>query len=219
MTTSATFPGARIELDATAGVKIAVIDLGFKGLSASQARGDLPYSVISRDFTGSGIETGYYHGTAVAEIVHEVAPDATLYLIKIGNEVDLDNAVSYCISEGVDIINHSLGWYNTNFYDGTGTICEIARRATSAGILWVQAAGNDALKHWEGNFSDGNSDGFLDTELTFSASAGDAIILYLTWDAWPQTSDDYDLYLYGPCLLYTSPSPRDLSTSRMPSSA
>ena len=24
---------------------------------------------------------------------------------------------------------------------------------------------------------------------------------------------------YGPCLLYTSPSPRDLSTSRMPSSA
>ena len=25
--------------------------------------------------------------------------------------------------------------------------------------------------------------------------------------------------LFGPCLLYTSPSPRDLSTSRMPSSA
>ena len=25
--------------------------------------------------------------------------------------------------------------------------------------------------------------------------------------------------LYSPCLLYTSPSPRDLSTSRMPSSA
>ena len=25
--------------------------------------------------------------------------------------------------------------------------------------------------------------------------------------------------VYGPCLLYTSPSPRDLSTSRMPSSA
>ncbi|HHE48145.1 MAG TPA: hypothetical protein ENL11_04360, partial [Candidatus Acetothermia bacterium] len=181
-----------------AGVKVAIIDLGFKGLSASQARGDLPYSVITRDFTGTGIETGYYHGTAVAEIVHDIAPDAALYLIKVGNEVDLDNAVSYCISEGVDIINHSLGWYNTNFYDGTGTICEIARRATSAGILWVQAAGNDAQKHWEGNFSDGDSDGWLDTELVFSASAGDAIILYLTWDAWPQTSDDYDLYLYGP---------------------
>ena len=28
-----------------------------------------------------------------------------------------------------------------------------------------------------------------------------------------------DLTVVGPCLLYTSPSPRDLSTSRMPSSA
>ena len=31
-------------------------------------------------------------------------------------------------------------------------------------------------------------------------------------------SDEYMASLY-PCLLYTSPSPRDLSTSRMPSSA
>ena len=31
--------------------------------------------------------------------------------------------------------------------------------------------------------------------------------------------DDIALYPYGACLLYTSPSPRDLSTSRMPSSA
>ena len=31
-------------------------------------------------------------------------------------------------------------------------------------------------------------------------------------------SDQY-VELYNPCLLYTSPSPRDLSTSRMPSSA
>ena len=30
--------------------------------------------------------------------------------------------------------------------------------------------------------------------------------------------DAFSIYLY-PCLLYTSPSPRDLSTSRMPSSA
>ena len=29
----------------------------------------------------------------------------------------------------------------------------------------------------------------------------------------------HKIYLYKDCLLYTSPSPRDLSTSRMPSSA
>ena len=31
--------------------------------------------------------------------------------------------------------------------------------------------------------------------------------------------DIHKIYMYTPCLLYTSPSPRDLSTSRMPSSA
>ncbi len=180
------------------GVKIAVIDLGFGGLSTAQAQGDLPSSVITRDFTGTGIATGISHGTAVAQIVHDVAPDAQLYLIKIANEVDLDNAVSYCISEGVHVINHSLGWFNTNFYDGTGTIAAIARRATSAGILWVQAAGNSAQKHYGGTFTDTNADGWHDTDVTFTATAGQQIILYLTWDSWPATADDYDLYLYGP---------------------
>ena len=37
------------------------------------------------------------------------------------------------------------------------------------------------------------------------------------------TKYSFDAYVFGitatPCLLYTSPSPRDLSTSRMPSSA
>ena len=181
-----------------AGVKIAVIDLGFNGLSTSQAQGDLPSSVITRDFTGTGVATGVSHGTAVAQIVYDVAPDAQLYLIKIGNEVDLDNAVTYCISEGVHVINHSLGWFNTNFYDGTGTIADIARRATSAGILWVQAAGNSGQKHYGATFTDANSDGWHDTDVTFNATAGQQIVLYLTWDAWPATADDYDLYLYGP---------------------
>ncbi|HQM37854.1 MAG TPA: CARDB domain-containing protein [Candidatus Bipolaricaulis anaerobius] len=180
------------------GVKVAVIDLGFSGLATSQAQGDLPYSVVTRDFTGTGIETGISHGTAVAEIVYDIAPDAQLYLVKIGNEVDLDNAVTYCISEGISIINHSLGWYNTNFYDGTGTIADIARRATSAGILWVQAAGNSGQKHYGATFTDGNSDGWHDTDITFAATAGQQIAFYLTWDAWPATGDDYDLYLFGP---------------------
>ncbi|HNS23253.1 MAG TPA: CARDB domain-containing protein [Candidatus Bipolaricaulis anaerobius] len=180
------------------GVKVAVIDLGFSGLATSQAQGDLPYSVVTRDFTGTGIETGISHGTAVAQIVYDIAPDAQLYLVKIGNEVDLDNAVTYCISEGISIINHSLGWYNTNFYDGTGTIADIARRATSAGILWVQAAGNSGQKHYGATFTDGNSDGWHDSDVTFAATAGQQIAFYLTWDAWPATGDDYDLYLFGP---------------------
>ena len=180
------------------GVKIAIIDLGFSGLSQAQARGDIPYSVVQKDFTGTGLTTGITHGTAVAEIVHEVAPDAKLYLIKIADEVDLDQAVTYCLNNGIDIINHSLGWYNTNFYDGTGTIADIATRAIQGGILWVNAAGNEAQNHWEGTFTDTNSDTWLDQPITFYATAGSYVTIYMTWNDWPHAASDYDLYLYGP---------------------
>jgi len=179
-------------------VKVAVIDLGFSGLSQAQARGDLPYSAVGNDLTGTGLSGGISHGTAVAEIIYDIAPDAQLHLIKIADEVDLDLAVTYCLDNGIDIINHSLGWYNTNFYDGTGTISDIARRAITGGILWVNAAGNEAESHWEGTFADGNSDGWNDQTLAFSASGGSPIILYLTWNEWPQAGTDYDLYLYDP---------------------
>ncbi len=181
-----------------AGTKIAVIDLGFSGLSQAQMRGDLPYSVVQRDLTGTGLTAGITHGTAVAEIIHDIAPEAQLYLIKIGDDVDLDQAVTYCLSQGIHVINHSLGWYNTNFYDGTGTIAEIASRAIQGSILWVNAAGNEAERHWKGSFSDINSDGWLDQSITFHASAGSSVVIFLTWNEWPQASTDYDLYLYGP---------------------
>ena len=180
------------------GVKIAIIDLGFSGLSQAQARGDLPYSVNQNDLTGTGLTSGITHGTAVAEIVHDVAPDAQLYLIKIADEVDLDLAVTYCLSNGIDIINHSLGWYNTNFYDGTGTVADTARRAIAGGSLWINAAGNEAESHWKGTFSDGNADDWLDQNISFYAAAGSQIIQFLTWNDWPQASSDYDLYLLDP---------------------
>ena len=50
------------------------------------------------------------------------------------------------------------------------------------------------------------------------ASLGQAFNKIRTGRANPAILDDIKVDYYG-CLLYTSPSPRDLSTSRMPSSA
>ncbi|MDP2623806.1 MAG: peptidase S53, partial [Actinomycetota bacterium] len=63
-----------------AGVKVAVIDGGFNGY-ASLLGDDLPGAVTTHNYCTSFTGTG--HGTAVAEIVHEVAPGAELYLICI----------------------------------------------------------------------------------------------------------------------------------------
>lgn len=185
--------------------RVAIIDLGFIGLAAAQANGDLPPTVITRDYTGGGIESGTVHGTAVAEIVYDVAPQAQLYLINIGDEVDLENAKDYCISEGVDIINHSVGWVNTNFTDGAGVICGITDNARANGILWVNAAGNSAKMHYQDFFLDTEGDDWH--EFTSGDETNDIqltslayIYVFLTWNSWPITDQDYDLYLFDDAL-------------------
>ena len=184
------------------GTKIAIIDLGFAGLSTAQSRGELPGNVITRDFSGTGLQFGTNHGTSVAEIVHDVAPNAQLYLMKISDEVDLENAVNEVIAQGIDIVNHSVGWFNTSYYDGTGTIANIIQPAISAGTLWVNSAGNYAQRHFKGLFRDNNNNTWNefsggDESIDIQASAGNTIQLFLTWRDWPFTGQDYDLVLFN----------------------
>ena len=188
------------------GVKVAIIDLGFDGLASAQAAGELQNVVYTWDYIhgDSGVEgTGIVHGTGVAEVVEDMAPQADLYLLLISDSVDLDNATQYCLDNGIDIINHSVAWFNTNFYDGTGTVAGIANDARDEGILWVNAAGNYGDDgHWQGDFADGDGDGFnefsgSDERNRIYLSSSDAISVYLTWDDWSFSDQDYDLYLYN----------------------
>jgi len=184
-----------------AAVKVAVIDLGFQGLTAAQNAGELPASIVTMDFTGTGIEATTKHGTGVAEVVHDMAPDAELHLLKIDNEVDLGAAKDYCITNGIHVINHSVAWFNVAFYDGSGAVCDIVNDAYAHGILWVNAAGNYAAAHYQADFLDLDGDlkhefSGSDEALNLHASSGDTLKIYMNWDAYPVTSDDYALFLY-----------------------
>lgn len=191
------------------GTKVMVIDLGFAGLAAAQASGDLPNSGMTlidcivgcspTTFSGE-VEN---HGTAVAEIVHEMAPGAALYLVKIDDELDLADAVDYAGTVGIDIITHSVGWVNYNFYDGQcwfdGPTCSSDTAINTHGILWVNSAGNQAQRHYDGSFVDTNSDEYHDTFITIpNVLAGQYVEAYATWNAWPVTSIDFDLDLIDP---------------------
>lgn len=184
-------------------VKIAVIDLGFASLNYAREAGEIPDSVIAdtEDYTGGGIYSGTAHGTGVTEIVHDMAPKAQLYLKRIIDEVDLGKATSDAISQGVDVIVHAAGWINTNFGGGTGIIAEIAKRASDSGVLWVNAAGNYAGSHWEGRARDDDGDGWLEFDagqerITIENDLSQNIGLYMTWNDWPATDKDFDLFLY-----------------------
>ncbi|MBI2304578.1 MAG: S8 family serine peptidase, partial [Chloroflexi bacterium] len=183
------------------GVKAAVLDLGFYGYQALLGT-ELPSSVITNVFGFGGDITGggESHGTAVAEIVHDMAPGATKYLVAAETEVDTANAVSWMCSQGVKVINYSVGWVNTGPGDGTGTLNNIVRDALNCGILWVNAAGNEGQRHWRGTFTDSN----LNTWNEFSGAdegntishGGGWVVAALSWnDPFGASSNDFDLFL------------------------
>ncbi|MCK4304933.1 MAG: hypothetical protein KAY24_11915, partial [Candidatus Eisenbacteria sp.] len=184
------------------GIRVAVIDVGFASLSYAEAAGELPAGIIAeiKDYTDGGGQSATAHGTAIAEIVHDMAPRAMLYLMKIGDEVDLANAVADCIAQDVDIVVHSAAWFNTNFGDGTGVVAKTVDRAIEAGILWVNAAGNMAQQHWLGPCRDTNGNGwveFMDGSEALQVKVAEAndIQVFLTWDDWPAATQDLDLFL------------------------
>jgi hypothetical protein len=190
------------------GIKIAVIDAGFSKLTEAQNNGDIPASYISHDFTGTGLETSSEHGTAVAEAIFDIVPQAQLYLYKISDITDIENAKDSCKTNGIDIINHSMGWVNTGgYYNGEGIICAIANDAIANGITWINAAGNWAETHYRSvftadqynyhTFNIGVNINLLGLS-PYSAwlhDPGETIIISLNWDAYPVTNKDYNLYL------------------------
>ncbi len=184
------------------GAKVAIVDLGFAGLAGRQATGDLPAGLTTVDFCGS-MGAPETHGTAVAEIVYEMAPGAQLYAICVDSEVDLANASAYAKAHGITIVNHSVGWYNTARGDGTGaagTPDAIVASARTDGILWVNSAGNSGQEHWSGTFTDPDGNDFhnfsgSDEGNSIVLFAGEELCGFLKWDAWPTTRQDFDLYL------------------------
>ena len=182
------------------GVKVAILDPGFMG--ADQIGLDMPQSWWYVDYTNEGIYGGdSAHGTACAEIVYDVAPESELYLLRVGDLVDLENAKDLCIRDGIDIITHSSGWFGTGIGDGRGEACDIVNDAADNGILWVNSAGNDARSHYYGFWSDFDSDGWQnfsdeDEVLSFDAAEGDELETILTWNDWPTSRENYDLYLH-----------------------
>src|SRR3990172_2645576 len=141
------------------GIKIAIVDLGFDGY-LDRLGTELPSSVVARSFRADGDINGggQVHGTACAETVHDLAPDASLFLVNFSTEVELGNAVDWLITQGVKVVSFSIGYLNTSGPgDGTGPVGDIITKARANGILWIASAGNQAQKHWIGNWN--NQDG------------------------------------------------------------
>jgi subtilisin family serine protease len=144
------------------GVKVALLDPGgFRGYENMLGR-ELPAreQVTVRSFRPDrqiyepdaprGIQV---HGLATAEIVHDIAPEAELYLTMFSTDVEFIRAIDWLIEQQVNVINTSLGYSSGCFRTG-GIFEPQLAKAHRSGITWATAAGNEADIHWEGTWQD-----------------------------------------------------------------
>ncbi len=133
-----------------AGVTVALIDSGVdaahpdlqvrpaRGLEvALHARGATVVDGPAHDVAG--------HGTACADVIGRLAPDATLWNVRAlgadcrGNPAALLAALRWCIDEGADVINLSLGTRDPALAEPMRQLIDLAYRKS---IMVVAAASN-----------------------------------------------------------------------------
>lgn len=133
-----------------AGQIVGVISNGVVSLAASQGFGDLPAAVnVPAGCTGSGDE-----GTAMLEIVHDLAPGAGLaFCGGGGGAAGMINAINTLAAiPGMSAITDDLIQGQESLFED-GPVALAKRNAVNAGIFFTSSAGNRGNQHWEGNFN------------------------------------------------------------------
>jgi hypothetical protein len=179
------------------GIRIGVLDLGFAGHESLLGE-ELPDQVGLAQF-------GWYdpdevHGAACAEIIHEVAPDASLFFAWYdGSDPSFGDAVDWLVSQDVNIISHSAGTPVTA-RDGQNFDAAVVDDVVANGILWVNSSGNDGDRHYRSTFYDSDDDNlheFENGDESLPVYNQGYVNAFLVWeDDWSSPAQDYDLAAY-----------------------
>ena len=171
----------------------------------SQATGDLPGFVDVGSNANGGDE-----GTAMLEIIHDIAPGADLaFYTAFPTSMNFLNAITFFMNNGVDIIVDDVGFLTQPYFQD-GELAQAAQNAVDNGIIFVSAAGNDAQRHYQAFYiDDGGLDpdddlhnfraaagGSSDVGMTYEIPGGGLAAFFLQWsDPFGSSSNDYDLFI------------------------
>lgn len=171
--------------------RVAVVDIGF-ALQEDLLGVELPPDTRA-DLLGSSSA----HGTAVAEIVADVAPAATLSLHEFRSDVEFLAVLEELEAEQVDVVVASIGFDNVWHPDGTSPMSRAVDRLVRSGVTYVGAAGNEVGRYVSGRLSDADGDGLLEVDgkegVPFSVVDQSAAVS-LRWSE-PMASATWDLAL------------------------
>lgn len=188
------------------GIKIGVMSDDVTYLAASVASGDLPSSPPVHVLKAGS--TSHNEGTAMLEIIHDLAPGATLsfYGPDADDSSDMILGIRALKADGCRIIVDDLSWSDEPKFED-GPIAQEARAFVNGGGVYVTACGNDAQTHYYHGYvraSLGNTYypyahdyGNGDVGNTLTLANGQQITVILQWnDQWGHAGDDFDIYLY-----------------------
>jgi len=158
------------------------------------------------------------HGRRMAQIVYGILNNnqalPQFYYLNSNGLTNFKRAVQYAIDEKVDIILYAQAWEFGGNLDGTGLVNDWVKKASDAGIIWINSAGNYGQAIYQGplkvqdqtvhftskpNYAADQNDANL---LHFSVTADDKDIKVIaTWtddlrDEGQHLAQDYDLYVY-----------------------
>jgi hypothetical protein len=187
------------------GIAVGVLSDGVAALASLQASGDLPPGVtVLAGQDGSGSE-----GTAMLEIVHDLAPAASLlFATAFNGQAGFAANIMALHAAGADVIVDDVAYFAEGVFQDDDVAAAVDA-VVAGGALYFSAAGN------EGNLDDGTS-GVWEGDFAASGSTigGDAAhdfgggvfgneitqdspyVYTLQWsDPLAASGNDYDLYL------------------------
>jgi uncharacterized repeat protein (TIGR01451 family) len=136
------------------GTKICVLSDGVDSLATLQASGDLPPAVdVLSGQAGSGDE-----GSAMLEIVHDLAPGAALgFATAFTDEASFAQNILDLATAGCNVIVDDVIYLDESpFQDGP--VAQAVNTVTASGVLYFSSAGNEGNSDdltagtWEGDF-------------------------------------------------------------------
>ncbi len=184
------------------GIKIGVISNGAD--HRANVGGELPAVTVDPAHPGSGDE-----GTAMLEIVHDLAPGAQLYFAGITSSTQMIPSIDYLVAQGCDVILDDVGFYGEAFFTDSAIAQHVSSVITNNDVVYVTSAGNSAGgKHYQAQYVQGlsaTSDGRLhkfggpgEDVNNITIPNGETFRAFLQWsDAWGGSNNNYDLYLYN----------------------
>lgn len=205
-------------------LKIGVLSDGVTSIALSQASGDLPPTcgtppclTVLTGQAGAGDE-----GTAMMEIIHDMAPGASLYFATADNSItSFAQNIRDLRTAGCDIIVDDVFYFvETPFQDGQtpavvstsqgGVVTQAVNDVVASGALYFSAAGNEGNEDdstsgtYEGDFDPiaagaplptGNVNNFGSTAYDAITSPGEQVVGLWWSDPLGASDNDYDLYL------------------------